>query len=341
MEKGPYMTKHFSVAGMLRVSSAVVTLMLIAGCSNEPVVPLSPGSFSFGLIGDLQYNSAEERQFPALLRAIDAEPLAFVVHVGDFKAGGNSPCTDALFATRLAEFEQSKHPLIYLPGDNEWVDCRRPTNGAMDPLDRLRKLRELFFREPKSLGRSKLALTVQAEVSASDPVLSRYRENVMWVHQGVVFVTLNVQGSNDNVGFDTTSDAEQRERTRANIRWLGVAVKRAKADDIFGLAVISHANPGFEDTPADVAKSGYVAFLREFEAEAEKFGKPVLFAHGDSHRHRVDRPYKSPLDRREIKNVTRVEGYGSPNVNWVRVSVDPNKPSAPFIIASGNFAPMD
>jgi len=313
-----------------------IAIILTASCTTEAEMPADDNAFSFGLIGDQQYNTAQEKQFTALLTAINSEALAFVVHVGDFKAGGNSPCTNELFLARLAEFDQSRHPFIYTPGDNDWVDCRRPSNGAMDPLDRLRKLRELFFAVPKTLGRSTLPLSLQGDLFAADPILSRYRENAMWVHQGVVFATFNIQGSNDNLGFDPANDAEQRERTRANIRWLNEATKLAKSDDIIGMAVFSQANPGFEDSPAEVAKSAYVPFLKAFEAEAERLGKPILYVHGDSHQFRVDSPYKSPLDRREIKNLTRVEGYGAPNVNWVRITVNA-KSSALFSIESGRF----
>ncbi|MBK7684643.1 MAG: metallophosphoesterase [Rhodocyclaceae bacterium] len=324
---------------LLASAATAIALILTASCANEAVLPADSSSFSFGLIGDQQYNAAQEKQFSALLTAINSEPLAFVVHVGDFKAGGNSPCTDELFAARFAEFDQSRHPFIYTPGDNDWVDCRHPSNGAMAPLDRLRKLRELFFAAPKSLGRSSLALNLQGDMFAADPLLSRYRENAMWVHQGVVFATFNIQGSNDNLGFDAANDAEQRERTQANIRWLNEATARAKSDDIIGMAVFSQANPGFEESPTHVAKSAYVPFLNAFEAEAERLGKPILYVHGDSHQFRVDNPYKSPLDRREIKNVTRVEGYGSPNVNWVRVTVG-KQSGKPFSIESGRFLPM-
>lgn len=330
---------HKQILKVLANLTIAIALILTASCTAEAVLPADANAFSFGLIGDQQYNGAQEKQFSALLTAINSEPLAFVVHVGDFKAGGNSPCTNELFAARLAEFDQSRHPFIYTPGDNDWVDCRHPSNGAMDPLDRLRKLRELFFAAPKSLGRTSLPLSLQGEQFAADPILSRYRENAMWVHEGVVFATLNIQGSNDNLGFDAVNDAEQRERTRANIQWLKEATKRTKAADIIGMAIFSQANPGFEESPAKVAKSAYAPFLQAFEAAAEGLGKPILYIHGDSHQFRVERPYKSPIDRREIKNVTRVEGYGSPNVNWVRITVS-KQSSTPFSIESGRFLPV-
>ncbi|MBC7625480.1 MAG: metallophosphoesterase [Aeromicrobium sp.] len=324
----------------LFVAAFVLAFILpLGGCATQAPIATGPNTFQFGLIGDQQYNEWEERQFPRLLAAMDREPLAFVVHVGDFKAGSNAPCTDVLFQRRFQELNQSKHPLIFTPGDNDWVDCRRPTNGVMNPLERLNKLREIFFSKPESLGQSTIKLTPQSQIFANDLVLSRYQENVLWVQSGVVFATLNIQGSNDNVGFDRDNDAEQTERTKANIAWLKFAIERASSADILGLAIFLQANPGFEESPAAVAKSAYVPFLQAFEREVEKFGKPTLFAHGDTHEFRVDRPYRSPLNKRAIENVTRVEGYGSPRVNWVRIGVDTNNRQQPFQISSGGFVP--
>jgi hypothetical protein len=56
-------------------------------------------------------------------------------------------------------------------------------------------VRSLFFSNPgETLGvRQKQVLT-----QAGDPAHSDYAENVMWIESGVVFVTLNVPGSNDD-----------------------------------------------------------------------------------------------------------------------------------------------
>ena len=313
----------------------------LAACTTRPP---DARRFSFAFIGDQQYTAYEERQFPDLLNAISREDLKFVVHVGDFKAGGYAPCTTALYERRLAEFNQSRHPFVYTPGDNDWVDCRRPSNGPFDPLERLDKLRDIFFARPQSIGRNRMAVTREADAFASDPILSRYRENMMWTEgeqhgAGVVFATVNIQGSNDNKGFDAANDREHAERTRANIAWLKLAMERASGKDFVGLAIFLQANPGFEEDPKAVQNSGHREFLQAFEAAAAQFGKPILFAHGDTHLFRIDRPYRSPLDKRSLDNVTRVECYGSPFVNWVRITVDGSNRAQPFIIESGNYVP--
>jgi hypothetical protein len=309
-------------------------LSLIVGCASRP---RGPDVFSFGVIGDMQYNADEEAQFLNLTDAMNAEKFPFIVYLGDFKAGSNAPCSDELFQRRLTELNRFKAALIFTPGDNDWVDCRRPTNGSTNPIERLNKIRDIFYPSTLSLGQQPMALTRQSDAFVGEPVLSRYRENVFWLHKGIVFVTLNVQGSNDNVGFDKENDAEQAERHRANLAWLNIALNRARGTDIVGFVVMIHANPGFEATTAEVAKSAYVPFLQAVEKNVANLNKPTLFIHGDTHTYRIDQPYKSPIDKRVVANMTRVETDGSPRMDWTRITVDSKNKAAPFYIERGLF----
>ena len=72
---------------------------------------------------------------------MDTEKLAFVIHVGDIKSG-DSDCSDNALKDILDAFQTSAHPLIYVPGDNDWTDCHRKSNVSHDPLERLDRLRE-------------------------------------------------------------------------------------------------------------------------------------------------------------------------------------------------------
>ena len=44
--------------------------------------------------------------------------------------------------------------------------------------------------------------------------------------------------------------------------------------------------------------------------------------HGDTHYFKVDKPLID--EARPTPNITRLETFGSPNANWVRVDVDPS-----------------
>jgi hypothetical protein len=48
-------------------------------------------------------------------------------------------------------FQTSKHPFVVTPGDNEWTDCHKRKVNPFDPLERLAKVRDVFFPNDQSL----------------------------------------------------------------------------------------------------------------------------------------------------------------------------------------------
>jgi hypothetical protein len=272
-------------------------------------------------MGDTPYTSAEEKRFEAMLASLDREPLAFVVHVGDIKGG--QPCTDAILLARRAQFDRSAHPFFYTPGDNEWTDCRGMPGGSRDPIERLAKLREVFFADDLSLGQRRIAAQSQrtcAAPSAPECGCNAQPENRMWRVSVVQFVTLNVSGSDNNQGWDAANDREARCRNEANRQWLEHAVEAALAPGTRALVVMVQANPWW------ILRTPHVfdPFLASIRAAAARLHKPLLFVHGDTHMYRVDAPFTDSLGQ-PLPNVTRLETYGSPFVGWVRVTVDPSK----------------
>lgn len=279
---------------------------------------LNTPRFAFALIGDLPYDQRQLQTFPDFLHRLDAEKLAFVVHDGDFK-NGRSLCDDATFYQRKTLFDASAHPFIFIPGDNEWTDCHRANNGAYDPLERLNKLRELFFAGDYSLGQRTLQLTRQS----ADPHYAKFRENVMWSYGDATFAGLNVPGSNNNLGRTPAMDAEYQERNAANLAWLKQVFSTAKHHNSLGVMIIIQADPGFELASTDPQRTGYNDFLKALEQETLAYGKPVVLVHGDSHYFRIDKPLLDSRTQQRIARFTRVETFGEADIGWLRVEVDP------------------
>jgi hypothetical protein len=297
---------------MRRLAAALLLAWLAAGCATRPT---HPDAFSFGVMGDVPYTELEERLFAEMLARIDAEPLAFVVHVGDFKGGG--PCSDELYARRKSQFDRSAHPFILTPGDNEWVDCR---DKGHDPLERLEHLRRVFFADRWSLGRKRLELFVQSQCPDAQCRCPALPENRFWTRAGVRFVTLHLVGSNNNEGRTAAGDAEARCRAEANSAWLEAAVRVAERSETMALVIFIQANPWEMNRPAV-----YRDFVRQVQAAAQRVRKPVLFVHGDTHIQRVDTPFTDAVGN-TLAQITRLETFGSPFVGWVRVTVDPDDP---------------
>jgi hypothetical protein len=284
----------------------VAASFLLAQCAV--IQPPGPDAFSFAVLGDTPYNDAEEPVFLDMLDRLGGEKVEFLVHVGDIKAGGNSRCTDALYLKRKAQFDTSAHPLVFTPGDNDWTDCRRKSNGGDNPIERLNRMREIFFADGFSLGAKRMKTDVQSKAFA---------ENRMWERAGVVFATINVQGSNNNRGFDAENDREADARDQANLAWIDAA--RARAESGKALVVFTQADFWTDEAPV------YRVYVDALIDAAARLRKPVLFVHGDTHQLRIDTPFRTK-DGRFVPNPMRLEVYGSPFVGWVRVDVDTTRP---------------
>jgi hypothetical protein len=209
--------------------AAVVSLAFVG------IVDAQSQKFQFSVIGDTSYSKVAEQEFDRLMSALNKESLAFLVHVGDFEADPRPyerspdkitmPCTDENLQRVLATFQKSTNPFILTPGDNDWTDCHEVKARKFDPMERLAKVREMFFPEGRSLGQKTIAVDSQA----NDSGFKQYRENLMWSFNGVTFATLHIVGSNNNKGRTPEMDAEHAERTKANITWMKKAFADAKA----------------------------------------------------------------------------------------------------------------
>ncbi|OAI11692.1 hypothetical protein A1359_01705 [Methylomonas lenta] len=282
------------------------------------------GKFEFALIGDVPYNEVDYWKFDNVIADINAnKKLKWVLHAGDFK-NGSSLCSDELFEDRLQRFQTFKKPLIFTPGDNEWTDCHRANNGAYLPLERLDKVRELFYPVPgQTLGQK----TMRVETQADDSNHAEFVENTRWMEQHVMFAAVHIVGSNNALApFATRTSADDEEVVRridAALEWVKGTFAKAKAENAHGVLLLFQANPGFELAKNSNSRIGFEEILAEMEREAVDFKKPVIFAHGDSHYVRMDKPMKGSISNRRIENATRVETFGADDVHWLRVSVDP------------------
>ena len=314
------MSLHRHATAVIALCFALGTIAFLLPPAGARVSADANG-FAFALIGDMPYGAEGNLKYPNVIADINADrKLAFVVHDGDIK-NGSSLCSDEMYAERLDLFNSFLHPLIYVPGDNEWTDCHRANNGAYDPLERLALLRSLFYPDQQSLGQRTMALKRQS----ADPAYAAYPENVIWMMRGVVFAGLHVVGSNNNLGRTPVADAEYVARNGATLDWLRKAFVLARLARARAVMLVIQANPGF-DLPA-AQRTGFNDFLAMLEAETIAYGRPVALVHGDSHYFRIDKPLIGTRSGRRVENFTRVETFGENDNHWLHVAVEPQSPN--------------
>ena len=324
-----------------RTLTSLVFLLIASGFSAA-VSDEGSGVYAIGVWGDLPYSAVQATVgVPNLIADMNSQHLAFTVHDGDLKSGG-SECTDAVYAQALAYLNSLRAPAAFTPGDNDWTDCDRV--AGYNSLVQLDKERAIFFSTQTTLGEHRLAQEVQTEplclgVSGNVPCV----ENRRWTVGRVTYVTLNVQGSCNNLCDVAPDPAEYAARNQANIAWLHETFEEAKSRGSAAVMIVAQANPGWDLTdetraplrdPLTLAETdgqldGFQEYLIALRNEVIVFKKPVAYVHGDSHYFRIDKPLLDSKGQR-LENFTRVETFGdhqengTNDVHWLKVFVDAN-----------------
>ncbi|UTT69117.1 hypothetical protein NMQ03_18280 [Arthrobacter sp. DNA4] len=277
--------------------------------------------FTFAAIGDIPYGAAEIAKFPSRIQDLNADKeLKFVAHVGDIK-NGSSVCSNEYFSSIRTQFDTFAHPLVYTPGDNEWVDCHRTNNGAYNPLERLDKIREVFFNQPgKTLGAT---MPVKSQENLGLPEDVRFEKN------RVAFSVLNVQGSNNSLlpwtGLGKTAAtpeqlAEVEHRTDAVIAQIHQTFADARRSNDRAVVLMQQADMFDPSLLADATAnpdtvSGFRKSVQAIIKETNNFDAPVYLINGDSHVFAENQPLAAGSPWLDI--------YGAPAAdNLQRITVD-------------------
>jgi hypothetical protein len=323
----------------------------------------SSRAYSIGLWGDLPYSAEQAAVIPQLLADMNSQDLAFTAHDGDLRQGSGAPnCADNGIYTRAATYFGSlRAPAIFTPGDNDWTDCDRKSLGVdgRNSLQELDNERAFFFNTPYTLGQTKFQQEVQAtplckgfvsgngNTNVATTQTGEYKdvpcvENRRWIVGTVMYATLNIQGSCNNLSDDYPDTTEYTARNAANIAWMQGTFQIAKDQGCVAVMLITQADVGWDDNDGkraptrnaktlvedDANTDGFKDFLVALRAAVIDFAKPVAYVNGDSHYFRIDKPLLDSTGKRVV-NFTRVETFGDnqPNlgdVNWLKVNVDPS-----------------
>jgi hypothetical protein len=268
------------------VALTAVTLLLsgVTGLGAAAPAQAAGTSYQIGLIGDTGYSSGQDNDLLAVRKSMAGSSLAFVAHDGDIAEEGFA-CTDSRLQYVRDVFNGFSAPFVYTPGDNEWSDC----SGS---AARLSAIRRIFFGSNQTLGKSKMSVLRQSGTP----------ENARWSRSGVYFATLNVPGSRGSGG-----------PTSADVSWLNGTFDAAEAAGAAGVMIVQQDNPFSGGTPA--------ALLSALKNRTIQFTKPVVLVNGDTHTHRVDKPWN------DVPNFTRVETFANGGARkWVKVTVNPGSP---------------
>lgn len=314
--------------------------------------------FTVAVFGDWPYNQNLLDNAPLLINSVNADPdVSLVIHVGDIHSGSMA-CTSAAILPPLStsnpgwnqgiyyQFQQFKYPIVYTPGDNEWTDCHKGKEKSSGyPLSELASVRSLFFSKPgHTLGMKEKIVSTQArDFDPNYPADAQFVENVMWKKSGVVFVTVNLPGSNNGTlpwtGSFANPGAQMQEvsqRTDADMRWLQAAFDEANKDHARAVVVAVQADMWDLSAlqPGGDGLDKYTSFVQKLADLSVHFARPVLLLNGDSHVYGTDHPLADPASAtgmihatQAVPNLTRITVQGSTNApaEWLKLTIDPHK----------------
>ncbi|MES2536866.1 MAG: hypothetical protein V4632_13430 [Pseudomonadota bacterium] len=244
--------------------------MMLQACSAWA----QPNEFSFGVIAG---GSAKNANRSGLARAIadtDADNLAFVVANGI--KSGDEACSDRLYAERKTMLDEAKNGVILSLAASDWANCKK-SDGKSAAVERLSRLREVFFEDEFSLGSTRIPVVRQS----STPKFRSYSENTRWELDNILFATINLPANNNHYLAEAGRNSEFEDRLIANQDWLQRVFMFAIHKKLDGLVLFSDGNPFLSASSAgsENARSkrdGFAETRQQIARLAAKFPGKVL-----------------------------------------------------------------
>ncbi|MFL6634458.1 MAG: hypothetical protein ACJ8HJ_19315 [Massilia sp.] len=215
----------------------------------------------FAIIGHGVTDGGEKRLKQALADNDDND-VAFLVVTGI--KGASEPCTDKLYQKRRELIEDAHRPVVVLPAGSDWTECRNSA-GRTNAIDRLNRIRELFYGESSTLGARKLPLTRQS----MSPRFRSYAENAHWSVGKVLYATVNMPANNNHYLNEAGRNSEYEDRLVANRFWLNRLFAIAKRDRLEAIVLFSEG-----DVKALSQPTGLRALLRSAVPDNDGFAEP-------------------------------------------------------------------
>jgi hypothetical protein len=216
----------------------------------------------FGVIGHSFHNGGGEAKLKQAIADESESALAFVVTTGI--KGADEPCSDKLYERRRELFDDARRPMIVLPSASDWSECKNSA-GRSVAIERLNRLRELFYSEPASLGTHKLPLT---RLSASAKFRS-YSENAHWQMGDVLYATVNLPANNNHYRPEAGRNSEFEDRMVANRFWLNRLFAMARREKLDAIVLFSEG-----DVKALTQPTGLRALLGRASSKLDGFDEP-------------------------------------------------------------------
>ena len=296
------------------------TTLLIIGVIglllNAPVTAAAD-EFSIGIIGASLKTPNDDSALRQAISDTDDENLAFVV-VNGIKSAQEA-CSDSLFLDRKKLFDTAKNGLIVSLAGTDWTECKNAA-GKSSSVERLSRLRELFFADDFSFGASKIPLTRQSAAAK----FRSYAENAHWELGPVLFATINLPGDNNHYLSAGGRNSEFEDRSVANVHWLQRIVGYASSHKLDAVVLFSDHDP-LALARSNKQRDGFAEIRDDIVRLAARFSGRILLVHS-----RVMPRTGTPAGISWQGNL----GTLAVPSGWLRLKISPNSPALFSVISN-------
>jgi hypothetical protein len=282
-------------------------LCIAFACTSN--VSAASNDFSFGVIAHPFKANSDESPLRAAIKSSDTDNLVFVVANGI--KSNTEPCSDDLYTKRKALLDSAQNGLILSLAESDWSECKK-SSGRTAAIERLNRIRELFFSDEFSFGASKIPVLRQS----ASPRFRSYGENARWEVNNILFATINLPANNNNYLAAAGRNSEFEDRMIANREWLQRLVTYATLKKLHGIVLFCDGNPISIPTPQNNKRDGFLEIRRQLIASAAKFSGKVLIIH--------NQPSTPPSSA--ITWHGNLGEYGATS-GWIKVTVVPSSPT--------------
>lgn len=301
----------------------LLSLALLGAALCAAPAAQAQDSFSFGVIGHSFSGSPDEGVLRRALDESDADNLAFVV-VNGIKSAAE-PCSDALYTARRDLLKEAENGVIVSLAASDWVGCRNK-NGSV-AIERLNRVRDLFFPDEFSFGASKVPLFRQSVT----PKFRSYTENARWEFGNVLFATVNLPAANNHFLQDGGRNSEFEDRLIANKDWLQRVFTFAAQKKLAGIVLFADGNPLAQPSQRPFLlrgqRDGFAETRQRVITLAAAFKGKILLVHGETLK---DESNAGILWRRNLGSIGVASG-------WSKFTVD-NSNAALFTLSDSSKA---
>lgn len=237
--------------------------------------PANAGDLAFGVIRHAERAARDEAVLRAAIDQSDVDNLGFVVAIG-IKSSAE-PCGDNVYGDRKTLLDSAKNGLVVALAASDWIGCKNEA-GKSVALERLARLRELFFSDDFSQGGSRIPLIRQS----TTPKFRSYVENARWEFDDILFATINLPANNNHYLSAAGRNSEFEDRQVANRHWLQRLFVHATNKKLRGIVLFCDGDPLAPPRASELRGryDGFADMRQRINALARKFPGRVLVVHG-------------------------------------------------------------